>query len=63
MQRLEQEEKDNEAVSKMMAAEQKNQLTNLFQEKNRPTLTKWPQVVYRPERSHLMCVQCVLDAA
>ncbi|KAM4625621.1 ubiquitin carboxyl-terminal hydrolase 48 isoform 2-T3 [Polymixia lowei] len=40
---LEQEEKDNEAVSKMMAQDQKNQLLNLFQEKNRPTLTKWPQ--------------------
>uniref|UniRef100_A0A4W6BWW3 Ubiquitin carboxyl-terminal hydrolase 48 n=1 Tax=Lates calcarifer TaxID=8187 RepID=A0A4W6BWW3_LATCA len=41
---LEQEEKDNEAVSKMMALDQKNQLLNLFHEKNRPTLTKWPQV-------------------
>ncbi|XP_074505051.1 ubiquitin carboxyl-terminal hydrolase 48 [Sebastes fasciatus] len=40
---LEQEEKDNEAVSKMMALDQKNQLLNLFNEKNRPTLTKWPQ--------------------
>uniref|UniRef100_A0A672YF54 Ubiquitin carboxyl-terminal hydrolase 48 n=1 Tax=Sphaeramia orbicularis TaxID=375764 RepID=A0A672YF54_9TELE len=40
---LEQEEKDNEAVSKMMALDQKNQLLNLFHEKNRPTLTKWPQ--------------------
>ncbi|XP_056131110.1 ubiquitin carboxyl-terminal hydrolase 48 [Lampris incognitus] len=40
---LEQEEKDNEAVSKMMALDQKNQLLNLFQEKNRPTLTSWPQ--------------------
>ncbi|XP_075996333.1 ubiquitin carboxyl-terminal hydrolase 48 isoform X2 [Genypterus blacodes] len=40
---LEQEEKDNEAVSKMMALDQKNQLLNLFQEKNRPLLTKWPQ--------------------
>uniref|UniRef100_A0A3B5LMN2 Ubiquitin carboxyl-terminal hydrolase 48 n=1 Tax=Xiphophorus couchianus TaxID=32473 RepID=A0A3B5LMN2_9TELE len=40
---LEQEEKDNEAVSKMMALEQKNQLLNLFHEKNRPVLTKWPQ--------------------
>ncbi|KAM9859708.1 ubiquitin carboxyl-terminal hydrolase 48 isoform 1-T2 [Aulostomus maculatus] len=40
---LEQEEKDNEAVSKMMALDQKNQLTSLFHEKNRPTLTKWPQ--------------------
>uniref|UniRef100_A0A674P5T5 Ubiquitin carboxyl-terminal hydrolase 48 n=1 Tax=Takifugu rubripes TaxID=31033 RepID=A0A674P5T5_TAKRU len=40
---LEQEEKDNEAVSKMMALDQKNQLLNLFQEKNRPVLAKWPQ--------------------
>ncbi|XP_068450726.1 ubiquitin carboxyl-terminal hydrolase 48 isoform X2 [Clinocottus analis] len=40
---LEQEEKDNEAVSKMMAQDQKNQLLNLFNEKNRPTLNKWPQ--------------------
>uniref|UniRef100_A0AAX7UHG5 Ubiquitin carboxyl-terminal hydrolase 48 n=1 Tax=Astatotilapia calliptera TaxID=8154 RepID=A0AAX7UHG5_ASTCA len=37
------EEKDNEAVSKMMALDQKNQLLNLFHEKNRPALTKWPQ--------------------
>uniref|UniRef100_A0A0S7F343 UBP48 n=1 Tax=Poeciliopsis prolifica TaxID=188132 RepID=A0A0S7F343_9TELE len=44
---LEQEEKDNEAVSKMMALEQKNQLLNLFHEKNRPVLTKWPQVKRR----------------
>lgn len=41
---LEQEEKDNEAVSKMMALDQKNQLLNLFHEKNRPVLAKWPQV-------------------
>ena len=27
-----------------MALDQKNQLLNLFHEKNRPTLTKWPQV-------------------
>uniref|UniRef100_A0A8C9YXK0 ubiquitinyl hydrolase 1 n=1 Tax=Sander lucioperca TaxID=283035 RepID=A0A8C9YXK0_SANLU len=40
---LEQEEKDNEAVSKMMALDQKNQLLNLFHEKNRPTLAKWPE--------------------
>ncbi|XP_075952864.1 ubiquitin carboxyl-terminal hydrolase 48 isoform X1 [Anarhichas minor] len=40
---LEQEEKDNEAVSKMMALDQKNQLLNLFNEKNRPILNKWPQ--------------------
>jgi len=44
VQTLEQEEKDNEAVSKMMATDQKNQLINLFNEKNRPTLNKWPQV-------------------
>lgn len=44
VQTLEQEEKDNEAVSKMMALDQKNQLLNLFHEKNRPTLAKWPQV-------------------
>lgn len=43
-QMLEQEEKDNEAVSKMMALDQKNQLLNLFHEKNRPVLAKWPQV-------------------
>lgn len=43
-QMLEQEEKDNEAVSKMMALDQKNQLLNLFQEKNRPVLARWPQV-------------------
>uniref|UniRef100_A0A3Q3WJP0 Ubiquitin carboxyl-terminal hydrolase 48 n=1 Tax=Mola mola TaxID=94237 RepID=A0A3Q3WJP0_MOLML len=40
---LEQEERDNEAVSKMMALDQKKQLVNLFHEKNRPTLAKWPQ--------------------
>lgn len=44
VQTLEQEEKDNEAVSKMMALDQKNQLLNLFNEKNRPTLNKWPEV-------------------
>lgn len=44
---LEQEEKDNEAVSKMMALDQKNQLLNLFHEKNRPALAKWPQVDFR----------------
>lgn len=44
LQTLEQEEKDNEAVSKMMALDQKNQLLNLFHEKNRPTLAKWPPV-------------------
>lgn len=48
VQTLEQEEKDNEAVSKLMALEQKNQLLNLFYEKNRPTLTKWPQVDTKP---------------
>ena len=48
VQTLEQEEKDNEAVSKMMAQDQKNQLLNLFNEKNRPTLNKWPQVDTEP---------------
>uniref|UniRef100_A0A3Q3QY39 Ubiquitin carboxyl-terminal hydrolase 48 n=1 Tax=Monopterus albus TaxID=43700 RepID=A0A3Q3QY39_MONAL len=42
---LEQEEKDNEAVSKMMALDQKNQLLNLFHEKNRPTLANWPVTI------------------
>lgn len=46
-QMLEQEEKDNEAVSKMMALDQKNQLINLFHEKNRPVLARWPQVASR----------------
>lgn len=47
LQTLEQEEKDNEAVSKMMALDQKNQLLNLFHEKNRPTLAKWPPVGFQ----------------
>uniref|UniRef100_A0A8C8I3J7 Ubiquitin carboxyl-terminal hydrolase 48 n=1 Tax=Oncorhynchus tshawytscha TaxID=74940 RepID=A0A8C8I3J7_ONCTS len=41
--RLEREGKENEALNRMMASEQKCSLLNLFQEKNRPTLTKWPQ--------------------
>uniref|UniRef100_A0A674BXK2 Ubiquitin carboxyl-terminal hydrolase 48 n=1 Tax=Salmo trutta TaxID=8032 RepID=A0A674BXK2_SALTR len=41
--RLEREGKENEALNRMMASEQKSSLLNLFQEKNRPTLTKWPQ--------------------
>lgn len=54
---LEQEEKDNEAVSKMMALDQKNQLLNLFQEKNRPVLARWPQVDSRHPAivSYWMC--------
>uniref|UniRef100_A0A4W5MWE7 Ubiquitin carboxyl-terminal hydrolase 48 n=1 Tax=Hucho hucho TaxID=62062 RepID=A0A4W5MWE7_9TELE len=40
---LEREGKENEALNRMMASEQKSSLLNLFQEKNRPTLTKWPQ--------------------
>eukprot|EP00063_Salmo_salar_P048330 XP_014023165.1 PREDICTED: ubiquitin carboxyl-terminal hydrolase 48 isoform X3 [Salmo salar] len=43
--RLEREGKENEALNRMMASEQKSSLLNLFQEKNRPTLTKWPQVI------------------
>ncbi|XP_019911525.2 ubiquitin carboxyl-terminal hydrolase 48 isoform X2 [Esox lucius] len=41
--RLEREGKENEALNRMMASEQKSSLINLFQEKNRPTLTKWPE--------------------
>uniref|UniRef100_A0A4W4HMY6 Ubiquitin carboxyl-terminal hydrolase 48 n=1 Tax=Electrophorus electricus TaxID=8005 RepID=A0A4W4HMY6_ELEEL len=41
--RMEKEGKENEALNRMMASEQKNSLLNLFQEKNRPTLQKWPQ--------------------
>ncbi len=44
-QRLEREGKENEALNRMMANEQKSSLLNLFQEKNRPTLQKWPQVM------------------
>lgn len=55
MQTLEQEEKDNEAVSKMMALHQKNQLLNLFHEKNRPTLTKWPQVETQSQNQTVVC--------
>lgn len=45
-QRLEREGKENEALNRMMANEQKTSLLNLFQEKNRPTLQKWPQVMH-----------------
>ncbi|XP_035244156.1 ubiquitin carboxyl-terminal hydrolase 48 isoform X5 [Anguilla anguilla] len=41
--RLDREGKETEALNKMMANEQKTSLLNLFQEKNRPTLQKWPQ--------------------
>ncbi|XP_046881720.1 ubiquitin carboxyl-terminal hydrolase 48 isoform X1 [Hypomesus transpacificus] len=41
--RLEREGKENEALNRMMASDQKSSLLNLFQEKNRPVLTKWPQ--------------------
>ncbi|TRY94892.1 hypothetical protein DNTS_032992 [Danionella cerebrum] len=41
--RLEREGKENEALNRMMANEQKSSLLNLFQEKNRPVLDKWPQ--------------------
>uniref|UniRef100_A0A8C9U876 Ubiquitin carboxyl-terminal hydrolase 48 n=1 Tax=Scleropages formosus TaxID=113540 RepID=A0A8C9U876_SCLFO len=40
---LDREGKENEALNKMIANEQKANLLNLFQEKNRPTLQKWPQ--------------------
>ncbi|KAJ8260292.1 hypothetical protein GJAV_G00179290 [Gymnothorax javanicus] len=41
--RLDREGKETEALNKMMANEQKTSLLNLFQEKNRPMLQKWPQ--------------------
>ncbi|KAL7837137.1 hypothetical protein SRHO_G00268480 [Serrasalmus rhombeus] len=41
--RLEREGKENEALNRMMATEQKTSLLNLFHEKNRPSLQKWPQ--------------------
>ncbi|XP_072571838.1 ubiquitin carboxyl-terminal hydrolase 48 isoform X3 [Paramormyrops kingsleyae] len=40
---LEREGKENEALNRMMAIEQKTNLLNLFQDRNRPTLHKWPQ--------------------
>ncbi|XP_006641945.1 ubiquitin carboxyl-terminal hydrolase 48 isoform X1 [Lepisosteus oculatus] len=41
--RLEREGKENEALNRMMAHEQKTSLLNLFHDKNRPTLQKWPE--------------------
>ncbi|XP_031424419.1 ubiquitin carboxyl-terminal hydrolase 48 isoform X2 [Clupea harengus] len=41
--RREREDRQNEELNKMMANEQKSALLNLFQEKNRPTLQKWPE--------------------
>uniref|UniRef100_A0AAY4D3I0 Ubiquitin carboxyl-terminal hydrolase 48 n=1 Tax=Denticeps clupeoides TaxID=299321 RepID=A0AAY4D3I0_9TELE len=41
--RLDREGRENEELNKMMASEQKTSLLNLFQEKNRPVLQKWPQ--------------------
>lgn len=41
--RLEKEGKENEALNRMMANEQKSSLLNLFHDKNRPLLQKWPQ--------------------
>lgn len=40
--RLEREGKESEALNRMMASEQKSLLPNLFQDKNRPLLGKWP---------------------
>lgn len=44
---LEREGKENEALNRMMAIEQKTNLLNLFQDRNRPTLHKWPQVLFK----------------
>ncbi|XP_044523778.1 ubiquitin carboxyl-terminal hydrolase 48 isoform X4 [Gracilinanus agilis] len=40
---LEREGEENEALHKMIANEQKTSLPNLFQDKNRPCLSNWPQ--------------------
>nr|XP_034974348.1 ubiquitin carboxyl-terminal hydrolase 48 isoform X2 [Zootoca vivipara] len=42
---LEREGEENEALHKMMAGEQKASLPNLFQDKNRPCLSSWPEEV------------------
>ncbi|XP_020637749.3 ubiquitin carboxyl-terminal hydrolase 48 isoform X1 [Pogona vitticeps] len=42
---LEREGEENEALHKMMASEQKASLPNLFQDKNRPCLSSWPEEV------------------
>ncbi len=42
----------------MMALDQKNQLLNLFHEKNRPTLTKWPQVDTKQSTKLLVRQSC-----
>lgn len=41
---LEREGEENEALHKMIANEQKTSLPNLFQDKNRPCLSNWPEV-------------------
>lgn len=40
---LEREGEENEALHKMIANEQKTSLPNLFQDKNRPCLSSWPE--------------------
>uniref|UniRef100_A0A5F5PP50 Ubiquitin carboxyl-terminal hydrolase 48 n=1 Tax=Equus caballus TaxID=9796 RepID=A0A5F5PP50_HORSE len=40
---LEREGEENEALHKMIANEQKTSLPNLFQDKNRPCLSNWPE--------------------
>uniref|UniRef100_A0A670ZR19 Ubiquitin carboxyl-terminal hydrolase 48 n=1 Tax=Pseudonaja textilis TaxID=8673 RepID=A0A670ZR19_PSETE len=42
---LEREGEENEALHKMMAGEQKASLPHLFQDKNRPCLSSWPEEV------------------
>lgn len=44
LQILEREGEENEALHKMIANEQKTSLPNLFQDKNRPCLSNWPEV-------------------
>lgn len=47
---LEREGEENEALHKMIANEQKASLPNLFQDKNRPCLSNWPEVPWLPQR-------------
>lgn len=50
---LEREGEENEALHKMIANEQKTSLPNLFQDKNRPCLSNWPEVSWFPQRGRI----------
>lgn len=51
---LEREGEENEALHKMIANEQKTSLPNLFQDKNRPCLSNWPEVSWSPARTEFI---------